>query len=55
MTGAELFFGGMAALALISVVVKARAAVRRAQVAAEIARVGTNPVSLMGRCWSPRW
>lgn len=48
-TGGELFLGGMAALALVSVVVKARAGVRRAQVAAEIARVGTNPVSLVGR------
>jgi hypothetical protein len=39
----------MAALALVSVVVKARAGVRRAQVAAEIARVGTSPVSMVGR------
>jgi hypothetical protein len=48
-TGAELFFGGMAALALVLVVVKARAGVKRAQVAAEIARVGTSSVSLVGR------
>lgn len=49
MTGGELFLGGMAALALASVVVKARAGVRRAQLAAEIARVGTSPVSLVGQ------
>lgn len=49
MTGVELFLGGMAALALVSVVVKARAGVKRAQAAAEIAQVGTSPVSLVGR------
>lgn len=49
MTGVELFLGGMAALALVSVVVKARAGVKRAHAAAEIAQVGTNPVSLVGR------
>jgi hypothetical protein len=47
--GAELFLGGMAALAVLAVVVKAKAGVRRAQAAAEIARVGTSPVSLLGR------
>jgi hypothetical protein len=49
MGGAELFFGGVAALAVVSLVVKARAGIRRAQTAAEIARVGTSPGSLLGR------
>jgi hypothetical protein len=49
MNGAELFLGGMAALAVTSVVVKAKAGVRRAQAAADIARAGTSPVSLVGR------
>lgn len=49
MSGAELFLGGMAALAILFVLVKARAGVKRAQAAAEIARVGTSPVSLLGR------
>ena len=49
MNGAELFLGGMAALAVLSVVVKAQAGVRRAQAAADIARAGTSPVSLVGR------
>jgi hypothetical protein len=49
MGGAELFLGGVAALAVISVVVKAQAGVKRAQAAAQIARVGTSPVSLVGR------
>jgi hypothetical protein len=49
MGGAELFLGGMAALAVMSVTVKARAGVKRARAAAEIARVGTSPVSLIGR------
>jgi hypothetical protein len=49
MAGMELFLAGVAALAVLSVVVKARAGVRRAQAAAEIARVGTSPVSLVGR------
>ncbi|TWF80036.1 hypothetical protein FHX44_115973 [Pseudonocardia hierapolitana] len=49
MTGSELFLGGVAALAVLSMVVKARAGVKRARVAAEIARVGANPVSLLGR------
>jgi hypothetical protein len=47
--GAELFLGGMAALAVLTVVVKAKAGARRAGAAAEIARVGTSPVSLLGR------
>ena len=47
--GGELFLGGMTALAGLAVVVKARAGLRRARVAAEIARVGTSPVSLLGR------
>jgi hypothetical protein len=49
MSGAELFLGGMAVLAIASVVVRAKAGVRRAQAAADIARAGTNPVSLVGR------
>lgn len=49
MAGVELFLAGVAALAVLSVVVKARAGVRRAQAAAEIARVGTSQVSLVGR------
>ena len=49
MTGAELFLGGVAALAVLSMVVKARAGVKRARAAAEIARVGASPVSVMGR------
>lgn len=49
MSGAELFLGGAAALAALYVVVKARAGVKRAMAAAEIAQVGTSPVSLFGR------
>ena len=49
LTGAELFLGGMAALAISSLVIKARAGVKRARAAAEIARVGTRAVSLVGR------
>ena len=49
MNGTELFLGGVAALAVLYVVVKTKAGVRRAQAAAEIARVGTSPVSLVGR------
>jgi hypothetical protein len=47
--GVELFLGGMAALGVLSVVVKAKAGARRAAAAAEIARVGASPVSLFGR------
>ncbi|MGH3812441.1 MAG: hypothetical protein ACRDUV_08295 [Pseudonocardiaceae bacterium] len=49
MSGGELFLGGMAAFALLAVVVKARAGVRRARAAADIARVGTSAVPLIGR------
>jgi hypothetical protein len=49
MNGGELFLGGMAAFALLVVVVKARVGVRRARAAADIARVGTTAVSLIGR------
>jgi hypothetical protein len=49
MTGAEMFLGGVASLAVLSVLVKARSGVKRARAAAEIARVGTSPVSLVGR------
>ena len=49
MSGVVLFLGGVAALAVISVIVKARAGVKSAQAAAEIAQGGTSPVSLIGR------
>jgi hypothetical protein len=49
MSGVELFIGGVAALAVMSVIVKARSSVKSARAAAEIARVGTSPVSLIGR------
>jgi hypothetical protein len=49
MSGVELFLGGIAALAVLSVVIKARAGVKRARVAAEIARAGASPVSLFGQ------
>jgi hypothetical protein len=49
MSGVELFLGGVAALAVLSVLVKARAGMKRARVAAEIARAGVSPVSLVGR------
>lgn len=49
MNGVDVFLGGMAALAVLSVVAKARVNARRAVAAAEIARVGTSPVSLLGR------
>jgi hypothetical protein len=52
MNGGELFLGGMAAFALLVVVVKARAGVRRARAAADIARVGTSAVSLIGRVFT---
>jgi predicted transporter len=48
MSGVELFLGGIAALAVLSVVVKARAGVKKARADAEIARVGASPVSLVG-------
>ena len=49
MNGVELFLGGAAALAVLSVTAKAKTSVRRARAAAEIARVCTSPVSLVGR------
>jgi hypothetical protein len=49
MNGGELFLGGMAAFALLAIALKARAGVRRARAAADIARVGTIAVSLIGR------
>ena len=49
MSGAELFLGGMAAFAVLYLVLRGRAGAKRAQAAAEIARVGTSPVSLVGR------
>jgi hypothetical protein len=48
MSSVELFLGGIAVLAILSVVVKARAGVKKARAAAEIARVGASPVSLVG-------
>ena len=48
MSGVELFLGGIAALAVLSVVVKARSGVKKSRAAAEIARAGTSPVSLVG-------
>jgi hypothetical protein len=48
MSGLELFLCGIAALAVLSVAVKAQAGVKKARAAAEIARVGTSPVSLAG-------
>ena len=48
MSGVELFLGGIAALAVLSVVLKARTGIKKARAAAEIARVGTSPVSLVG-------
>ena len=50
MNGAELFLGGMAAFAFLAVVLKAQAGTRRARAAADIARVGTSAVSLIGGC-----
>jgi hypothetical protein len=52
MSGVELFLGGIAALAVLSVAVKARAGVKKARAAAEIARVGTSPVSVAGHLLS---
>lgn len=49
MNGGELFLGGMAAFALLTVTVNAQAGMRRARAAADIARVGTSVVSLIGR------
>jgi hypothetical protein len=49
MNGVVLVLAGVAALAVLSIVVRAHAGVRRARAAAEIARAGTGPVSLIGR------
>jgi hypothetical protein len=49
MSGVELFLGGVAALAVLSVVLKARTGLKRARVATEITRAGVSPVSLLGR------
>ena len=45
----ELFLGGMAAFAMLALVLKTRTRMKRARVAAEIAQVGTSAVSLVGR------
>jgi hypothetical protein len=49
MNGGELFLGGMAAFALLALALKAQSGTRRARAAADIARIGTNAVSLLGR------
>ncbi len=49
LTGGELFLAGMAALAMLALVVKARAGVKRAKAAAQIVQVGTSAVSLLAR------
>jgi predicted transporter len=49
LSGGELFLGGMAAFAVLAMVVKARAGAKRARAAAEIAQVGAGVVSLVGR------
>lgn len=49
MNGGELFLGGMAAFALLAIAIKAQSGTRRARAAADIARVGTSAVSLLGR------
>ncbi len=48
MGGVELFLGGIAALAVVWVLAKAHAGVKRTRAVAEIARAGTRPVSLVG-------
>jgi apolipoprotein N-acyltransferase len=52
MNGGELFLGGMAAFALLAVTIKAQTGMRRARAAADIARVGTSAVSLIGRVFT---
>lgn len=49
MNGGELFLGGMAAFALLAIAIKAQSGARRARAAADIARVGTSAVYLLGR------
>ncbi|MCA1676001.1 MAG: hypothetical protein LC799_28780 [Actinobacteria bacterium] len=49
MNGLEVFLGGMATLGVLSGAAKATVTARRAAAAADIARVGTSPVSLLGR------
>ena len=49
MSGVELFLSGMAALAVLSIVIRARSRAQRARAAARIAEAGTSPVSLIGR------
>jgi len=49
LSAGELFLGGMAAFAVIAVVIKAWASSQRATAAARIAEVGTGVVSLVGR------
>lgn len=49
MNGGELFLGGMAAFAVLTIVIKAQSGARRARAAADIARVETSVVSLLGR------
>ena len=47
--GPELFLGGVAAFAVLWMVLRVRAGIRRAQAAAQVAQVGTRAVSLIGR------
>jgi hypothetical protein len=49
MNGGELLLGGMAACALLAITVRGQTGIRRARAAADIARVGTSAVSLIGR------
>jgi hypothetical protein len=49
LTAGELFLGGMATFTVLVMVGKLWAGRHRARVAAEIARVGTGVVSLVGR------
>jgi hypothetical protein len=49
MNAGELFLAGMAAFALLTIALKAQSGTRRARAAADIARVGTSAVSLIGR------
>ena len=45
----EMFLGGMAMFAVLAMVIKAGAGAWRVRAAAEIVRVGTGAVSLVGR------
>ena len=49
LSGGELFLGGMAVFAVVAIVIKMRAGMRRARAAIEVARVGTSATSLIGQ------